>query len=40
VEIARAGASFDFEGRTFYFCSLQCKDDFERQPAMYVGSTR
>jgi YHS domain-containing protein len=38
VEIARAGASTDYEGRTYYFCSLQCKEDFERQPAMYVGA--
>jgi YHS domain-containing protein len=38
VEIARAAASIDFEGRTYYFHDLQCRDDFERQPAMYVGS--
>ena len=37
VEIARAAASADHEGRTYYFCSLQCKEDFERQPAMYIG---
>lgn len=36
VEIARAAASADYEGRTYYFCSLQCKDDFERQPEIYV----
>jgi len=29
-----------FEGRTYYFHDLQCRDDFERQPAMYVGSER
>jgi YHS domain-containing protein len=40
VEIARAAASTDFDGRTYYFCTLQCKDDFERQPTMYVGSER
>jgi len=40
VEIARAAGSVDFEGRTYYFCTLQCKDDFERQPAMYVGSDK
>lgn len=36
VEIALAPASSDFEGRTYFFCSLQCKEDFERQPAHYI----
>jgi YHS domain-containing protein len=40
VEIARAPASTDYEGRTYYFCSIQCKQDFERQPQMYVGRER
>jgi YHS domain-containing protein len=37
VEIARAAASIDFEGHTYYFHDLQCREDFERQPAMYAG---
>ena len=37
VEIARAAASTDFEARTYYFCSLQCKEDFERQPQRYTS---
>ena len=40
VEIARAAASTDLEGRTFYFCSLQCKQDFDRQPERYAGEER
>jgi P-type Cu+ transporter len=40
VEIARAAASTDHEARTYYFCSLQCKQDFERQPELYVGRDR
>jgi P-type Cu+ transporter len=40
VEIARAAADADYEGRKYYFCSIQCKQDFERQPQMYVGSER
>lgn len=40
VEVERAAASADYEGRTYYFCSLLCKADFERQPAMYVGQER
>jgi P-type Cu+ transporter len=37
LEIARAAASTDYEARTHYFCSPQCKQDFERQPALYLG---
>jgi len=40
VEVARAAASVDHEGRTHYFCTLQCKEDFTRQPATYLGSDR
>jgi YHS domain-containing protein len=40
VEIARAAASTDFEAHTYYFCSLQCKEDFERQPELYTGKDR
>lgn len=40
VEIARAAASTDHEGRTYYFCSLQCKEDFDRQPDRYAGTER
>jgi YHS domain-containing protein len=40
VEIARAPATVDYEGRTYYFCSVQCKQDFERQPQMYIGKER
>jgi YHS domain-containing protein len=40
VEIARAAANADYEGRTYYFCSIQCKQDFERQPETYVGRER
>jgi YHS domain-containing protein len=40
VEVERAPASVDHEGRTYYFCSLLCKADFERQPDKYVGQER
>jgi YHS domain-containing protein len=40
VEIARAAASVDHDSRTYYFCSLQCKHDFELQPELYTGKDR
>lgn len=27
-----------YEGETFYFCSKQCKDKFETQPAEFAKS--
>jgi YHS domain-containing protein len=40
VEIARAASSTDYESRTYYFCSLNCKRDFEHHPEMYAGRDR
>lgn len=40
VEIARAAATADFDGRTYYFCSPQCEQDFNRQPLIYSGKER
>jgi Cu+-exporting ATPase len=40
VEIARAAASTDHQSRTYYFCSLGCKQDFEHQPEQYIGRDR
>ena len=37
VEIARAGGSSDHAGHTFYFCSSQCKEQFERHPDVHVN---
>jgi YHS domain-containing protein len=36
VAIMRAAASSDYSGATFYFCSLACQQDFDRQPDRYV----
>lgn len=34
---AAAGQS-QFEGRTFYFCSSQCKRQFDADPSRYTSS--
>jgi YHS domain-containing protein len=27
----------EYEGRTYYFVSKECKDDFEREPERYAA---
>lgn len=35
-----AGATAKFQGHTLYFCSLRCRDEFQRNPGMFVkGAT-
>ncbi len=35
-----AGLTAEFEGETFYFCSADCKDQFERNPQSYIGQLK
>ncbi len=36
---ARAAATFDYKGSTYYFCSTSCKDAFAKDPAKYAKET-
>jgi Cu+-exporting ATPase len=36
VVITRAPSSSDYAGTTYYFCSQQCQQDFDRLPSHYV----
>lgn len=36
IEEADAAATTEFDGRTFYFCSTACKDEFDANPGAYV----
>jgi Cu+-exporting ATPase len=29
--------SFEYEGKTYYFCSASCQSQFEAEPRGYVG---
>ena len=29
----------DYQGRTFYFCSEECKTEFQQQPEKYANAT-
>ncbi|MGB4994329.1 MAG: YHS domain-containing protein, partial [Nitrospira sp.] len=36
VEPATAAGHFDYDGRTYYFCSTHCLDRFRATPNQYV----
>jgi P-type Cu+ transporter len=37
VDITSAAASQDYHSETLYFCSLDCKKAFEKDPEKYMG---
>ncbi len=37
VDEAKAAATADYEGTTYYFCNPGCKKAFEEDPAKYLG---
>ena len=37
VDVENAPASTEYNGQTYYFCSEECKEDFERNPERYSG---
>lgn len=37
IDSDTAAGQSQFEGRTFYFCSAQCKRQFDADPARYAG---
>lgn len=36
IEVARAAATKEYEGKTYHFCSESCARRFEEAPAKYV----
>ena len=37
VDIPTAAASHDYHSEVLYFCSLDCKKEFEKDPEKYMG---
>jgi YHS domain-containing protein len=37
VDPARAAATVEYQGETYYFCSPGCKAAFEKEPEKYLG---
>jgi Cu+-exporting ATPase len=40
VERDDAAGHSNFEGKTFYFCSNECKEKFDQNPQTYVESAQ
>jgi Cu+-exporting ATPase len=38
VDPARAAATSEYNGKTYYFCAPICKKKFDANPAQYVGA--
>ncbi len=36
VEEDEAAATAEYDGKTFYFCSVGCKNDFEESPEAFL----
>jgi Cu+-exporting ATPase len=36
VDPATAAASYDYKGKTYYFCAVGCKVAFEKHPERYL----
>jgi Cu+-exporting ATPase len=39
VNPASAEAQSEHDGQTFYFCSMECKERFDRNPQQYLDET-
>lgn len=37
VDEASAAGTSEYEGKTYYFCSLGCKREFDENPEQYAG---
>jgi Cu+-exporting ATPase len=36
VEDDEAAATVEYEGKTYYFCSVGCRNDFQEDPEVYL----
>jgi YHS domain-containing protein len=37
VDPKTAAGKSEYQGETYYFCSLHCKTQFDKEPEKYVG---
>lgn len=37
VDPKSAAGNSEYNGKTYYFCSLGCKKSFDKEPAKYAG---
>ena len=38
IDAATAAGSSEYEGATYYFCAVGCKEAFDAEPSKYVGT--
>jgi Cu+-exporting ATPase len=38
VDPETAAGKSEYQGQTYYFCSLGCKKSFDKDPQKYIGS--
>jgi Cu+-exporting ATPase len=36
IDEKQAGATYDFQGHTYYFCAAECKDKFAQAPEKFI----
>ncbi len=36
VEPSEAAATYEYQGTTYYFCAVGCKDKFAQEPEKYI----
>jgi Cu+-exporting ATPase len=39
VEESKAAATSVYKGKTYYFCAVNCKERFDREPEKYIKET-
>jgi len=37
IDEKKAGASYNYQGQTYYFCGAQCKDKFAETPDQFIN---
>ncbi len=37
VDASKAAGQSEYQGKTYYFCSVGCKQKFDANPAQYAG---
>ncbi len=40
VDPRTAAGKSEYQGKTYYFCSLGCKRDFNKDPGKFVGNVQ
>ena len=40
VKPEAAAATYEYKGKTYYFCALACKEKFEKEPEKFVKAEK